>query len=90
MSEDTTQITLRTVLEAINALGVELHNFRAEMQGFREAVEVRPEEIESSLDILASDVLRVRARESLARKNQETVERLLNESDSIDAGKKRV
>ncbi len=28
MSEDSTQITLRTVLEAINAVSVELHQFR--------------------------------------------------------------
>ncbi|HEV7378022.1 MAG TPA: hypothetical protein VGN95_25300 [Pyrinomonadaceae bacterium] len=65
MSEDPTQISLRTVLEAINSLGVELHNFRAETEkrfGQLEAViSARLETIESSINVLSGDVTRLRA-----------------------------
>jgi hypothetical protein len=62
MSEDPTQISLRTVLEAVNAIGVELHNFREEMQEFRATVEVKLDDLDEQISILAGDVTKVRAR----------------------------
>lgn len=47
MSEDPTQITLRTVLEAINGIGVELHQFREEVRGLQTGVERRLDRLET-------------------------------------------
>jgi hypothetical protein len=75
MSEDPTQISLRTVLEAVNSLGVEVHNlgvelnhFRQEMKEFRESVETKLDEIDERMNVLAGDIVKVRAREALMRR----------------------
>jgi len=66
VSEDPTQITLRTVLEAVNALGVELHNFRTEVNERFERLEAEVKErfdsIEESINVLSGDVTRLRSR----------------------------
>lgn len=54
MSEDPTQLTQRTILEAINTIGVELHNFRA-------LVERRFEEVNTSLSVTHTEILNLRA-----------------------------
>lgn len=61
MSEDPTHITMRTVLEAVNALGVELHNFRGEMQEFRAETNRRFDDLERKIDVLNRDMLQLRA-----------------------------
>jgi hypothetical protein len=85
MSEDPTQISLRTVLEAVNSLGVELHNlgvelhslgvelnnFRQEMKEFRENVEAKLDDIDERMNVLSGDVVKVRAREAALNRSLE-------------------
>ncbi len=83
MGEDPTQITLRTVLEAINSLGIELHNFRVEVEKKFAEVEKRFERLEAtmserldsvegSINVLSGDVTRLRSRSfKIARPSDE-------------------
>jgi hypothetical protein len=87
MSENTTQISLRTVLEAINSVGVELHKFREEMREFRENVETRLDDLDERMNVLAGDVVKVRAREGAIRRALQTTS--VRESSKRPA-KKRV
>jgi hypothetical protein len=65
MSEDPTQITLRTVLEAVNEVSVELRQFRAEVEKRFERLEAAMSEGFDDLDkrmaVLAGDVIKVRS-----------------------------
>lgn len=54
MSENPTQPALKTVLEAVNAIGVELHQFRA-------AVEIRLDKIHSEVKETHSELYALRA-----------------------------
>ena len=74
MSEDPTQISLRTVLEAINSLGVELHNFREEMREFRDNIEAKLDDMDERMNVLAGDVVKVRAREATIKRLKERAE----------------
>ena len=65
MGEDPTQITLRTVLEAVNEVSVELRQFRAEVEKRFERLEAAMSEGFDDLDkrmaVLAGDVIKVRS-----------------------------
>lgn len=66
MSQDPTEITLRTVLDAINEVSVELHNFRAEVNERFERLETemneRFDDLDERMEVLAGDVVKARAR----------------------------
>jgi hypothetical protein len=66
MSENPTQPTLKTILEAINAIGVELHELRVEMNARFERLEAemseRFDDLDGRMEVLAGDVVKVRAR----------------------------
>ena len=63
----TTQPLLNEILEAINSLGVEFHDFRAEMEKrsakLERTMNERFDDLDRRLDVLAGDVVRLRARE---------------------------
>jgi hypothetical protein len=65
MSQDPTQIDLRTILEAINAIGVELHQFRTQTEKRFEALETamneRFDDLEGSVTVLSGDVVQIRS-----------------------------
>lgn len=71
MSQDPTQIDLRTVLEAINAIGVELHQFREEVNKRFEELEAamneRFDDLDNRMALLAGDVLKVRANAAIVK-----------------------
>jgi hypothetical protein len=89
MSEDPTQITFRTILEAINSLGVELHNFRAAIEKRFEKLDAtmneRFDDLDDRINVLAGDIVTLRAREVATKRIKEQLERLL--PGSQDPGK---
>jgi prefoldin subunit 5 len=78
MSEDPTQIDLRTILEAINAIGVELHQLRTQVERLEakmnerfERIEVRLDKVEDSMTVLSGDVVQVRSAILRLRREEE-------------------
>jgi DNA repair ATPase RecN len=61
MSENPTQPTLKTIMDAVNAIGVELHQFRTTTEKRLEKIEARLDKIEIRMDRIESMALETRA-----------------------------
>jgi septal ring factor EnvC (AmiA/AmiB activator) len=78
MSEDPTkemrQPTLAEVLEAVNAIGVEQHSFRASIEKRLDEVTAGLRKVERQIGVLSSDIVSLRADVAELYKRLEQVE----------------